>query len=422
MVVNRHTRPLSPCAALIRCAPSAADDDSDFIRSLSLSRAQKATLRRGRFLYLTYHDQHSPCFYELRVAADRVLVNSTYFTISGHGVSCFTGSDSEFVPLLQYERGYYLFHLVRRISVFKHYHLWKTYSAWRRYVRRHKETLAKRQLQDSLFLLSPRLASTMHSIQQLCLQLRAQGLFEILPDITYSLHAFRVAQADYGHRVAARLDGFSTTVAEFLRQACDAVLERFVDSKGIKAENKMTFMERAALRTKCRKLCRFIRLVDYVVRIAVCSRCHPHACSHWRAQQARFMLVGMAHDSVRHLSGLVCRQPLVQHAALLEVQLTFTDDARVEVKPGPDAVAKEFGIIIENAVQRLTGSRQFVNHPSLVMFARIAEQEVQPEDEQVDLHQAIMANPEFMAVRPRRACSTPAGSPCPFATPAPARH
>jgi dynein heavy chain, axonemal len=50
-----------------------------------------------------------------------------------------------------------------------------------------------------------------------------------------------------------------------VKMACDEVVDQFLRINNIVADHKMTFMERASLRSECRKLTRFLRLVDFVV-------------------------------------------------------------------------------------------------------------------------------------------------------------
>ena len=50
------------------------------------------------------------------------------------------------------------------------------------------------------------------------------------------------------------------------RGACDSVLDDFLEGNNIVADHKMTFMEKAALRTACRKLVKFVRLCDFIVQ------------------------------------------------------------------------------------------------------------------------------------------------------------
>lgn len=50
-----------------------------------------------------------------------------------------------------------------------------------------------------------------------------------------------------------------------MKIACDEVVDQFLRINNIVADHKMTFMERASLRSECRKLTRFLRLVDFIV-------------------------------------------------------------------------------------------------------------------------------------------------------------
>ena len=46
---------------------------------------------------------------------------------------------------------------------------------------------------------------------------------------------------------------FSEDVLTIVRGACDEVLDQFLAANNIVAEHKMTFMEKAAMRTECRR-------------------------------------------------------------------------------------------------------------------------------------------------------------------------
>ena len=50
-----------------------------------------------------------------------------------------------------------------------------------------------------------------------------------------------------------------------VRAACDEIVDQFLRQNKIVADHKMTFMERASLRSECRKLTRFLRLTDFIV-------------------------------------------------------------------------------------------------------------------------------------------------------------
>lgn len=61
------------------------------------------------------------------------------------------------------------------------------------------------------------------------------------------------------------LQEFSEKVHEVARAALDEVVDGFLRTNGIVADHRMTFMERTSLRSECRRLTQFLRLVDFVV-------------------------------------------------------------------------------------------------------------------------------------------------------------
>ena len=52
---------------------------------------------------------------------------------------------------------------------------------------------------------------------------------------------------------------------------CDQVLDAFLEQHSITPNHQMTFMERAAMRRECRRLVKYIRLSDFVVRDTLLS-------------------------------------------------------------------------------------------------------------------------------------------------------
>ena len=62
-----------------------------------------------------------------------------------------------------------------------------------------------------------------------------------------------------------RIETLSAAVLSTVRSACDEVVDEFLKANNIVANHKMTFMERASLRSECRRLTRFLRLVDIMM-------------------------------------------------------------------------------------------------------------------------------------------------------------
>ncbi|CAN0078858.1 unnamed protein product, partial [Discosporangium mesarthrocarpum] len=66
-------------------------------------------------------------------------------------------------------------------------------------------------------------------------------------------------------RLEQLLRAFSDKVHAIARSSLDEVVEAFLVANSIAADHRMTFMERASLRNECRRLTRFLRLVDFIV-------------------------------------------------------------------------------------------------------------------------------------------------------------
>ncbi|KAH8072853.1 dynein light chain binding protein [Aureococcus anophagefferens] len=240
-----------------------------FLESLNLTPQQMASFidDAGNFLYLTHSRDtlHAGSAYDLVVVEHALVDSGDYFTLSCSGMTHFTGVNSDFTPLHQWEREYGLFHEMRRIPFFAKYRAWKTFSVWKKNVKRNKVRAAILALKGSLFLFIPSLRDALLEIQALCQKTLALSLLEAEPGKTYELDEFAAAQAHLQDRRAEALVRFSGDVQSLARTACDEVVDSFLRAAKIVADHRMTFMERASLRSECRKLTRFLRLVDFHV-------------------------------------------------------------------------------------------------------------------------------------------------------------
>jgi dynein heavy chain, axonemal len=137
---------------------------------------------------------------------------------------------------------------------------------WKNHIRRSKRAASAQHLTDSLFLLNPTLRTALMRLRRLCFDAAEWGLFTCDRTRTYTLESFVALQNEKRVLVTTWLAEFSTDVSALVRSACDDVLDSFLASNSIHADHKMTFMERAALRTACRRLTKFVRLADFLVR------------------------------------------------------------------------------------------------------------------------------------------------------------
>jgi dynein heavy chain len=174
--------------------------------------------------------------------------------------------ESEFTSLAQWEREYRLFHASRHIKVFAQYRQWKAFTVWKKTINSGKRGSASEVLEESLFILNPTLRQALVRVHRLCSEVATWQLFTLDRNRCFSLQEFISSQVTKRVSVAAWLTEFSSDVRAIVRGACDDVLDAFLQARGISTDSKMTFMERSALRTECRRLSKFIVLADFMVR------------------------------------------------------------------------------------------------------------------------------------------------------------
>jgi len=238
-----------------------------FIESLNLSSEALEDLATGNFVYLRQRSGMWSNVYNLQLCHHSETNPQDYYTLSSSGVTHFSGvSNSEFVSLAQFEREYRLFNAIMRIPFFRKYRVWKAYTGWKKGISSTKQNDASNKLSSGLFLLNNTLRGTLMQLRKLCAEISDYGLFDVDKTKTYSIENFVSAQNDKRVRVTAWLTEFSISVRALVRSACDQVLEKFLADNNIQSNLKMTFMERASLRNACRRLTKFIRLCDYLVR------------------------------------------------------------------------------------------------------------------------------------------------------------
>ncbi|TMW63012.1 hypothetical protein Poli38472_005630 [Pythium oligandrum] len=235
-----------------------------FTASLNLDPRYLREFRSGNFLYLRKRRDSDLVMYDLEVVEHFAVDRSDYFTMSLEGVTHFTTTHSEFWPLDKWELEYARFMQMLTVPFFQKYKLWKNFNVWKQCVRAFKMRHAKKALHERLFLLQPSLQITLLHLRALCLDVATLELVRFQPKRTYSLKEFENEQRLTRDQVTERLANFSQQSLQLCVQACDDVIDRFLEANKIAADHKMTFMERAALRKECRTLTNFLRLTDFL--------------------------------------------------------------------------------------------------------------------------------------------------------------
>ena len=219
----------------------------------------------GNFLYLSHKMGTNGMAYDLEVVDHSEISPVDYYTLSCSGITHFLGSSSDFTPLEQWEREYLLFGRMRKIPFFSKYRAWKNFTVWKKNVKAAKIATASGGITGNLFLFVPALRDALIEIKRKCVEIGASRLFDIVQGTTYTLEEFVAAQQAIQEDLTVRLNDFSGDIHQIVRSACDDIVDQFLHANKIQADHKMTFMERASLRSECRKLTRFLRLTDFMV-------------------------------------------------------------------------------------------------------------------------------------------------------------
>lgn len=250
--------------------------------------------------------------YDLDIVPHEQIDPSNYFTLSYSGVTHFIEDDgiagSEFTQLDQFEREHYLFSQICKLRFFQQFWMAKLFTTWRKNLRATKMKQAQERLQENLFILHPVLRKPLLELHDLSVKAENFNLYDVQTAPTspvssssskseekgglkpYTLDEFCDAQLLKSDKIKLLLDNIFQTQIVVAFNACENTLNTFlvdnhfhttsdvasynkdplqqrrtnndVDGVGASGNNVITvsFTERAAMRTQCKKLVKFIRL------------------------------------------------------------------------------------------------------------------------------------------------------------------
>jgi dynein axonemal heavy chain len=238
--------------------------------------------------------------YQLQIVKHNQINESNYFTMSRSGVTQFCNSVTDFTSLEQWEREYFLYSKIMQIEFFRKYRAWKAFFVWKKLIRRSKNDKYRRKLEGSLYILNPFLRHSLLHLNSMCCDMRKWTMFRVEEDCTYTLDQFQQQQREHQTLVIERLQSAREQIRDVVLHSCDMDLREFLIVNGFRrgcslAEHvqktgsldidagnmnpddlsdiiqeedfpqKISHAERAAIRTKCRQLTKFIRLVDQML-------------------------------------------------------------------------------------------------------------------------------------------------------------
>ena len=210
----------------------------------------------------------------------------------------------EYMTLDHFEQAYSYHRHITKIPFFRLYRKWKSLRTWRGAVRGKKIRSIRLALKKRLFLLDPVLRQSMLTIRSYVAKVSSYKLFRVDRNDYVSgggakmaplkLEEFQQRQIDQRDKIRGSLDKFQSQVRKVVTETCDASLDSFLIASGFthddginsdveaekyyddsddesvttskkRKDQRITFTERATMRTQCRRLTRFIRLIDFTV-------------------------------------------------------------------------------------------------------------------------------------------------------------
>eukprot|EP00605_Chrysophyceae_sp_TOSAG23-4_P002255 GSChrysophyteH1.ASY1.ANO1.2499.1 assembled CDS len=244
---------------------SDSGDYGGFLNTLNLTADERHSLEHvpNTFFYMRIKSAFNRCsVYDLEVVPQEYIDKDHYFTLSKEGVTIYKDRSSQFTVLSQWEREAHLFNKISNIHFFSVYRRWKAFKVWKTGLRGGKMDLASNALQSSLFLLCAPLRTALLNIRANSMPMASLGMLDMPQGKIFDVDDFARDQTEVADDLRRQLDELSSVVLTSARTACDEVVDQFLKANNIAANHKMTFMERAALRSECRRLTRFLRMVD----------------------------------------------------------------------------------------------------------------------------------------------------------------
>eukprot|EP01083_Nonionella_stella_P245320 852816_1 len=218
--------------------------------------------------------------YDLEIVSSSAICLDNYYTLSRRGLTHFCGSEVSFIALDEWQREYYLFGSMMKIAFFDRYREWKTFGAWKKCIGRMKRGICMRKMNANLFILNAELRGALFLIRALCCEMSGWKLFKIAHGEALSLSAFLAQQSEHRVWIAQELSQQYLRIKQELLRACESRLHEHLIANGFEPSAvNISHAQRAAIRSECRSLTKFIKMVDHLIQNAVITLCRENVCS-----------------------------------------------------------------------------------------------------------------------------------------------
>lgn len=241
------------------------------------------------FVYLNFRGP-----YDMYIVKHASIDPQNYCTMSRAGVTRFFRQETDFTSLDQWEREYFLFTKMMEIPFFHKFRMWKAFYFWKKLIRTSKSNKCRKYLTENLYILNPYLRSSLVELKSLCWQAGKWNLFQYTESKSVTLATFMKQQEEQRELIEKKLEDLNAEVRAIVLRACDVDLREFLINNGFRKSKadlknsaekiqediypqKVSHAEKAAIRTKCRNLTKFIRLADYFVIDSLITLCRDRA-------------------------------------------------------------------------------------------------------------------------------------------------
>jgi hypothetical protein len=300
----------------------------DWLEASSGGRFHRSALEGTSFVYL----QVGCHLYDLKISTGidcgavcasrgsntdaQAQLSARFVILSAQGLTCHINGDVSFVSRDRFELEWSRYQQLMSRNFFRSFRAWRVFEFWKRGLRQRRFAARRAALQRSLFTMDATLRPALLEMRRYCLQIANLKLFVIEP-ITHSLREWLEQQEQARHAVAAAFGETFGDVRRLVLYSAAVSLERHMRELGLESSTgeqliplphdsaalattingsstgaaatglgvapkyftmfampkDLRYTTRAAARTQCHRLLRFVRLADLSLWASLQVRC-----------------------------------------------------------------------------------------------------------------------------------------------------
>jgi dynein heavy chain len=257
---------------------------------------------------------------------------------------------------------------------------------------------SKEHLSSALFCLCPPLREALLNVRSTSMPMASMGMLSLPVGEIFDHERFVEVQLAVQADLRGKLDNLSGIVLSSVRTACDTVVDQFLKANNIAADHKMTFMERAALRAECRRLTRFLRMVDIMmtdflmsmIKDAIDRLAHAAEPHGMKPRSETSDTIDKKAIAKKRLEGKL-KAPLFRVVANFKRDLTGEEgEETMTLSPNMDELMLSINTVINESVDVVCSFVKVLSSPDTEMYVMPdGDGDEEEEDEEVSLADTI---------------------------------